>query len=63
MGNNGPIITVIIGNTSNELVKICNDSVITDVIISNNCVITDVIIRNKGAIITVVICNNRVITQ
>ena len=45
MGNNGSIITVIIGN--NDLVIIGNNNVITDVIISNNCVETGVIMRNN----------------
>ena len=49
MGNNGPIITVIIGN--NDLV-----------IIGNNDVITDVIMSNNGDIITVIMGNNDVIT-
>ena len=49
MGNNGSVITLIIGD---------NDSVI----IGNDDVISDVIMSNSGAIITVIIGNHVVIT-
>ena len=49
MGNNGFIITVIIGN--HDLVIVGNNDVITDVIMSNNWVITDVIMSNNGDIL------------
>ena len=45
MGNNDSINTVIIHN--DDLKIICNDDVITFVIMSNNHVITEVIISNK----------------
>ena len=60
MSNNGDIITVILGDK--DLVIICNNDVITDVIMSNNWVITDVIMSNNGDIITVIMGNNVVIT-
>ena len=49
IGNNEPIITVIIGN--NGTVAIGNNDVITEVI-------SGVIIGNDKVIITVIICNN-----
>ena len=65
MGNNGSndllsIITVIIGN--DDLVIICNNDVIRNVIMSNNQVITDVIMSKNGDIITVIMGNNVVKT-
>ena len=60
MGNNGPIITIIICN--NDLVIISYNDVITDVIISNNRVITDVIMSKNGDIMTVIIGYSVVIT-
>ena len=46
MSNNGSSITIIIGNKN--LVIICHNDVITDVIMSINLVITDVIMSNNG---------------
>ena len=60
MGNNGSIITVLIGY--NNLAIICNNDVITDVIMSNNWVITDVIMSKNRDIITLIIGNYIVIT-
>ena len=59
MSNNGSINPILIGN--NDLVIICNNDVITDVIMSNDRVITDLIMSNNGDIITVIMGNNVVI--
>ena len=61
MSNNGPIITVILGN--NDLVIICNNAVITDVIMRNTWIISDVIMSNNGDMITVIIGHHVVITR
>ena len=54
IGNNGPIITVIMGSLLRFIItKITgNNDVITDVIICKNNVITVVIISNNGSVFT-----------
>ena len=50
IGNNGPIITVIMGSLLQNITG--NNDVITDVKIGYNYVITVVIISNNGSVFT-----------